>query len=100
TAHQNLQRYNAELAEARINEIRTSIAYQNAPSAVLKRQWEASAGQVKRLETLVEDEERKAAGLGGVARQFSRLETQVNRLDEMSRELERRISEQLMKMEE
>lgn len=100
TAYQNLQRFNAELAEARIAEIRTSIAYQNAPSAVLKRQWEAASGQVKRLETLVSDEETAASQLGGNARKFSRLETQANRLDEMSRELERRISEQLMKMEE
>jgi capsular exopolysaccharide synthesis family protein len=99
-AFQNLQTYNAELAAARVEEIRAGIAYQNAPSAVLKRQWEAARQRVQELESLVKDTEGDAAKLGSQARKFARLQTDVNRLDEMNREYERRIAEQMLKMEE
>ncbi len=98
--YQTLQTYNQELAAARIEEMRAGIAYQNAPSAVLKRQWEAARQRVQELEVLVQETEKEVQKLGTTAREYTRLQTRLNRLDEMSRELERRINEQIMRMEE
>jgi capsular exopolysaccharide synthesis family protein len=97
---QRLQILNTELTTARIEEMRAGIAYQNAPSAVLKRQWEASKQRVTELEALLAEAEAEASKLSVRVRDFTRLQTRFNRLDEMGRELERRISEQMMKMEE